>query len=91
GHLWTRNSGRLLWMTHPAWTSNAWQIYSSDYDTHAAFYGVAQAAEPIHVQVNLPGNEVVVVNTTRDAAPGLAATTRVFALDGKPLFARTDR
>lgn len=91
GHLWTRNSGRLLWMTHPAWTSNAWQIYSSDYDTHAAFYGVAKAAEPIHVQVNLPGNEVVVVNTTRDAAPGLAATTRVFALDGKPLFARTDR
>lgn len=91
GHLWTRNSGRLLWMTHPAWTSNAWQIYSSDYDTHAAYYGVAKANEPLHVQVNLPGNEVVVINTTRDAAPGLVATTRVLALDGGELFARTDR
>ncbi|WP_408590335.1 glycosyl hydrolase 2 galactose-binding domain-containing protein [Novosphingobium sp.] len=91
GHLWTRNSGRLLWMTHPSWTSNAWQIYSSDYDTHAAFYGIAKASEPIHVQLNLPGNEVVVVNTTRDPAPGLTATTRILGLDGKELFARADR
>ena len=27
---WTQNSGRLLWMTHPAWPSNHWEIYSSD-------------------------------------------------------------
>ena len=91
GHLWTKNSGRLLWMTHPAWTSNMWQIYSSDYDTHAAYYGVAKANEPLHVQINLPGNEVVVVNTTRTPEPGLTATTRIIALDGKPLFQRNDR
>ena len=35
-HLWTRNNGRLLWMTRPAWPSNHWQIYSSDYDTQAS-------------------------------------------------------
>jgi len=52
-HLWTQNSGRLLWMTHPSWPSNTWQIYSSDYDTGAAYYAVkkgvragACAAEP---------------------------------------------
>jgi hypothetical protein len=90
GHLWTKNSGRLLWMTHPAWPSNSWQIYSSDYDTHAAFYGIAKAAEPLHVQINLPGNEVVVVNTTRQAALGLRATTRVLDLGGRQLFARSD-
>ena len=45
-HLWTKNSGRLLWMTHPAWPSNHWQIYSADYDTHAAYYGVKKAVEP---------------------------------------------
>jgi hypothetical protein len=44
GHLWTKNSGRLFWMTHPAWPSNAWQIYSSDFDTHAAYYGAQRAA-----------------------------------------------
>ena len=91
GHLWTKNSGRLLWMTHPAWPSNAWQIYSSDYDTHAAYYGVKRASQPIHVQLNLPGNELVVLNTTQADAKGLIAKTRVTSLDNRELFSREDR
>ncbi len=38
--LWNPNSGRMLWMTQPAWPSTEWQIFSHDYDTHAAYYGV---------------------------------------------------
>jgi beta-galactosidase/beta-glucuronidase len=91
GHLWTKNSGRLLWMTHPAWPSNAWQIYSWDYDTHAAYYGAKKAAEPLHVQLNLPGNELVVVNTTLKDENDLTATTRVVGLDNRELFTRADR
>ncbi|WP_375182468.1 glycoside hydrolase family 2 protein [Sphingomonas adhaesiva] len=91
GHLWTKNSGRLLWMTHPAWPSNAWQIYSWDYDTHAAYYGAKKAAEPVHVQLNLPNNELVVLNTTQGDLTGLTATTRVVGLDNAELFTRTDR
>lgn len=91
GHLWTKNSGRLLWMTHPAWPSNAWQIYSWDYDTHAAYYGAKKAVEPLHVQLNLPGNELVVLNTTRADARGLTAKVRVVGLDNADLFTRTDR
>ena len=91
GHLWTRNSGRLLWMTHPSWPSNAWQIYSWDYDTHAAYYGAKKAAEPLHVQLNLPGNELVVLNTTQGDRRGLTARTRVLGLDGRELWTRTDR
>ena len=91
GHLWTKNSGRLLWMTHPAWPSNAWQIYSWDYDTHAAYYGAKKAAEPVHVQLNLPNNELVVLNTTQGDLTGLTATTRVVGLDNTELFTRTDR
>jgi hypothetical protein len=87
GHLWTKNSGRLLWMTHPAWPSNAWQIYSWDYDTHAAYYGAKKAVEPLHVQLNLPGNELVVLNTTRDDARGLTARVRVVGLDNRELYA----
>ncbi|MGR6330778.1 glycoside hydrolase family 2 [Sphingomonas sp. XXL09] len=90
GHLWTKNSGRLLWMTHPSWPSNAWQIYSSDYDTHAAYYGAKKAAEPLHVQLNLPGNELVVLNTTQQDRPGLRVVTRVLGLDGRELWTRTD-
>lgn len=91
GHLWTKNSGRLLWMTHPAWPSNAWQIYSWDYDTHAAYYGAKKATEPLHVQLNLPGNELVVLNTTRQDAPGLTAQVKVVGLDNHALFTREDR
>ena len=90
-HLWTRNSGRLLWMTHPSWPSNAWQLYSSDYDTSAAYYGAKKAAEPLHIQLNLPDNALAIVNTTRDAAPGLVAEARVLGLDNAVLFSRTDR
>ncbi len=89
GHLWTKNSGRLLWMTHPSWPSNSWQLYSSDYDTSAAYYGAKHAAEPIHVQLNLPGNELVVVNTTRNDVRGLRAEVRVNDLAGRALFSST--
>ncbi|MDR7259944.1 archaellum component FlaF (FlaF/FlaG flagellin family) [Sphingomonas sp. BE270] len=60
--LWTVNSGRMLWMTQPAWPSSAWNIFSSDYDTHASFYGVKKASEPVHVQMNLPDGKIVLVN-----------------------------
>lgn len=82
-HLWSKNSGRLLWMTHPAWPSHAWQIYSSDYDTHAAFYGVKKACEPVHVQMNLPDFGISVINTTTRAHPGLTLRARVFAVDNR--------
>ncbi len=88
-HLWTRNSGRLLWMTHPSWPSNAWQIYSSDYDTHAAYYGVKKACEPIHAQMNLPDHRLAVVNTTRTDRPGLKLRSRILSLDGRSLADRT--
>src|SRR5690349_895729 len=89
-HMWTKNSGRLLWMTHPAWPSNHWQIYSSDYDTHAAYYGVKKATEPLHAQLNLPDLDVSVINTTLTPRPGLRLTTRVLALDGRVLLERED-
>ena len=91
GHLWTKNSGRLLWMSQPAWPSNEWQLYSWDYDMSAAYFGAKEANRPLHVQLNLPDNKLVVLNTTRDDHRGMTVETRVVGLDGAPLFARTDR
>lgn len=85
GHLWTKNSGRLFWMTHPSWPSNAWQLYSSDMDTHAAYYGARAGAEPVHIQLNLPDNQLTVINTTRGDLPGLTAKVRVTDLAGRTL------
>ncbi|PWH27113.1 glycoside hydrolase family 2 [Xanthomonas euvesicatoria] len=86
--LWSKNSGRLLWMSHPAWPSNMWQVYSHDYDTHAAYYGVRTAAETLHVQMNLPGYEVVVVNNAATPERGLRVRAQVYAHDGKLLQQR---
>src|SRR5882724_7410936 len=84
-HLWAPNSGRMLWMTQPAWPSNYWQILSHDYDTQASFYGVKKACEPVHVQLDLSNYGVTVVNTTPDTLKGVLATANVYSLENKLL------
>jgi len=88
--LWTANSGRLLWMTQPAWPSTMWQILSSDYDTHGSFYGVMKASEPVHVQMNLPDYGVVLVNNTTANLPGISVTARAFTLSNQVLVDRSE-
>lgn len=85
-HLWAPNSGRLLWMTQPAWPSNSWQILSSDYDTQASYYGVKKACEPLHVQLDLSNYTVTAVNTTLAPATGLHVNASVYSITGKPLL-----
>ncbi len=89
-HLWAPNSGRLLWMTQPAWPSNMWQILSSDYDTQASFYGVKKACEPLHVQLDLSDYSVAVVNTTTTTQPGMTVSATVYSLDNKQLLQHSE-
>ena len=89
-HLWTRNSGRLLWMTHPSWPSNTWQIYSSDYDTAAAYFAVKKACEPVHAQLNLPDFAPAVANISRVPRSGLTLRIRIISLDNRLLAERVD-
>lgn len=83
--LWTKNSGRLLWMTQPAWPSTMWQIISHDYDTQASFYGVKSASEPVHIQMNLPDHKVIVVNNPTTAVTGATATAEIYAVSGQQI------
>jgi hypothetical protein len=85
-HLWAPNSGRMLWMTQPAWPSNYWQILSHDYDTQASYYAVKKACEPLHVQLDLSNYGVTVVNTTTESLKGLTVATNVYSLDNKMLL-----
>ena len=85
-NLWAPNSGRLLWMTQPAWPSTMWQILSSDYDTQASYYGTKKACEPVHVQLNLETYQVDVVNTTTTARTGLTVSAKVYSLANALLF-----
>ncbi|MCX7006063.1 MAG: glycoside hydrolase family 2 [Kiritimatiellaeota bacterium] len=84
--LWQPISGRLLWMTQPAWPSTMWQILSSDYDTAGAYYGVKKACEPVHIQMNLPDGTVAAVNNTLALIEGAKIEATVLGLDGKVLW-----
>jgi hypothetical protein len=90
-HLWSPNSGRMLWMTQPAWPSNVWQILNSDYDTPSSFYGVKKACEPVHVQLDLSNYNVAVVNTTNDLRAALSISASVYSLDNKLLLHREEK
>lgn len=84
--LWNNTSGLLLWMTHPAWPSTVWQIYSSDYETFGSFYGVKKACEPLHVQYNFHDNKVIVLNNTLKPVEKAKVVFVVYDVDGKELF-----
>ncbi|MGD0309279.1 MAG: LamG-like jellyroll fold domain-containing protein [Acidobacteriota bacterium] len=90
-HLWAPNSGRLLWMSQPAWPSMSWQLFSHDYDTHGTYYGVKKACEPIHVQLNLPDLTIMIVNNTTAPLTALSLTAHVFSMDARLLWTRDTR
>lgn len=80
--LWDNTSGVLLWMSHPAWPSVEWQTYSWDYETFGSYYGSKKACEPIHIQMNLDDNEIVIINTTTEPLEGLTASIGYHTLSG---------
>lgn len=84
-HLWQPNSGRMLWMTHPAWPSTMWQIYSSDYDTQASFYAVKKANAPLHIQMDLSDYTVAIVNTTLVTLSALRVAATIYSPQGQVL------
>jgi hypothetical protein len=83
--LWQPSTGLLLWMSHPCWPSTVWQVYSSDYDTHAAYFGAKKACEPIHVQWNLNDDSVSVINNPESPLAQAVLKIKIVGLDGKVL------
>jgi hypothetical protein len=86
-HLWEPNSGRMIWMTQPAWPSMEWNFLGSDYDTQSSFFGSQKACEPIHAQLDLSDNAVDLINLGE--AKSFKVQVRVLGLDGKVLSDQT--
>jgi hypothetical protein len=82
-HLWQPSSGRMIWMTQPAWPSTMWNFLSWDYDTQSSFYGTMKALEPIHAQLNLADESVDLINLGK-ASP-YSVRVRVVNLKGETL------
>ena len=88
-HLWEPNSGRMIWMTQPAWPSMEWNFLGSDYDTQSSFYGTQKACEPVHAQLDLTDGAVDLINLGE--ARSFKVQVRVVSLDGKSLDDRTNQ
>ena len=87
--IWNNTTGLLLWMTHPAWPSTIWQVYSWDYETFGSYFGVQKACESVHIQMNLDDDQVVVVNTSLHKLKKAKVSLQLFGLDGKSRFHKT--
>ncbi|MET4108287.1 sugar-binding domain-containing protein [Hymenobacter sp. UYP22] len=87
--LWRTTSGVLLWMSHPAWPSMIWQLYSSDYSTHGAYYGAQKACEPVHIQQNLDDGQVVIINTSLRPLRNAQVQYARYEVQGRPLSTET--
>lgn len=84
--LWDNTSGILLWMTHPAWPSTVWQVYSWNYQTSGSYFASKKACETLHVQMNLHDNKVVVLNNTLHPLNGATVSLVCYDLQGKQLY-----
>ena len=84
--MWNNTTGLILWMSHPAWPSMIWQTYTYDYETPGSYFGAKKACEPIHIQMNLPENDVMIINTTLNDYKSVTAGLRFIDLQGKELF-----
>jgi hypothetical protein len=82
-HLWQPNSGRMIWMTQPAWPSMEWNFLSSDYDTQSSFYGTQKACEPVHAQLDLTNGAVDLINL--GASQPFKVRVHIVSLDGQTL------
>ena len=88
-HLWEPNSGRMIWMTQPAWPSMEWNFLGSDYDTQSSFYGTQKACEPVHAQLDLTNFNVDLINLGE--ARSYKVQARVIGLDGKVINEQTNQ
>ena len=86
--LWENASGLLLWMSHPAWPSMIWQLYSYDFETTGAYFGAKKACGPIHLQMNAHDRKVVALNVTRVPLPNATAQLACYGMDGREIGKR---
>ena len=86
--LWKSCSGVLVWMSHPSWPSVVWQFYTWDYEPNASLFGARKAAEPVHIQMNLPDCGVAVINHQAAPLTDVTATASIYTLSGRQLQTR---
>jgi hypothetical protein len=86
GHKLNDIGGVMLWKLNAAFPSVVWQVYDWFLMPNSGYYFMQNACEPVHIQLNLSNNKVIVLNRTYKQFSGLTAQVSVFSLDSKPVF-----
>ena len=81
--------GLLIWMSHSAWPSLAWQTYDYWFRPTAACAAVKKACEPLHIQLNPATSQIEVVNASCGDLGNLTASVSVLNPNGEELYSKT--
>jgi len=86
GHKLNDIGGVMLWKLNAAFPSVVWQVYDWFLQPNAGYYFMQNACQPLHIQLNLSGNKITIVNRTVKSFPKLTAGVKIFSADSKILF-----
>lgn len=86
GHKLNDIGGVMLWKLNAAFPSVVWQVYDWYLMPNAGYYFMQNACEPVHIQLNLSNNKVLVLNRTYKSVSGLTAQADIYGLDSKLVF-----
>ena len=89
GHKLNDIGGIMLWKLNAAFPSVVWQVYDWFLQPNAGYYFMQKACEPVHIQLNLNNNKVLVLNRTYKPVPNLTMQVSLFSLRSKLLFNET--
>lgn len=81
--------GLLIWMSHSAWPSLAWQTYDYWFRPTAACAAVKKACEPLHIQLNPATSQIEVVNASCGDLENLTASVSVLNPNGEEVYSKT--
>jgi len=85
GHKFNDIGGVMLWKLNAAFPSVVWQVYDWFLMPNSGYYFMQNACEPVHIQLNLNNNKIIVLNRTYKHVSGLTAQVNVYSLDSKSI------
>jgi Exo-beta-D-glucosaminidase Ig-fold domain/Glycosyl hydrolases family 2/Glycosyl hydrolases family 2, TIM barrel domain/Beta-galactosidase jelly roll domain len=88
GHKLNEVGGVMLWKLNAAFPSVIWQVYDWWLEPNAGYYFMQNAAEPVHIQLNLDDSVIAVVNRSYLPKSGLLFQVDVVGIDGTSLYSQ---
>lgn len=89
--MWSDYTGMLVWKNQNPWTALRGFFYDYYLDYTGGYFGYKEAAQPVHIQLNLNDSVACVVNQTPFKQSGLTAITTLYTIHGKKLDEQSEK